>query len=79
MKRRKTVNVPDGQGGVADSVRRVFAAVLNRGRDDEPDLPAGWVQFGVDENGGPLYGYIGPRNPRYRFRGFEDLRDRWGR
>ena len=78
MKRRKTVNVPEGQGGVADSVRRVFAAVLNRGRDDEPDLPAGWVQLGVDENGGPLYGYIGPRNPSFRFESIEDMRRRRG-
>jgi hypothetical protein len=34
--------------------------------NDEPDVPAGWVQFGVDENGQPVYGYVGPRNPQWR-------------
>jgi hypothetical protein len=30
------------------------------------NVPAGWVQFGVDENGQPVYGYVGPRNPQWR-------------
>jgi hypothetical protein len=48
------------------------------GRDDEPDIPEGWVQLGVDENGRPLYGHIGPRDPRWYFRDVGDMGDRWG-
>jgi hypothetical protein len=66
-----------GKQAAGAVTRRVFAAVA--GRNDEPDLPAGWVQLGVDGDGLPLYGYIGPGNPRWYFKDLEDLRDRWGR
>jgi hypothetical protein len=78
MRRHNAITVPPKRIGSVATVRRVFAAVLNRGRNDEPDLPAGWVQLGVDGDGRPLYGYIGPRNPSFRFDSIEDLRRRWG-
>lgn len=46
---------------------------------DHHDVPAGWVQFGVDGEDRPPYGYIGPRNPRWRFDSIEDMREQWGR
>jgi hypothetical protein len=51
------------------------AAVLSRG--DEPDLlPRGWVQVGTDGEGRPLYGYLGPRTPRWYFNDPDDMRRR---
>jgi hypothetical protein len=76
MKRRKTVQVPSGDASVVKRVAQVFAAWV--GRNDEPDLPAGWVQLGVDGDGRPLFGYVGLRNPRWRFESVEDMRRRWG-
>jgi hypothetical protein len=65
MKRRKTVQVPSDDASVVKRVTEVFAAVLGRGDDGDPGLPAGWVQLGVDGDGRPLYGWVGPsRNPR---------------
>ena len=55
-------NVPAGPfhraAEKAREVVGVFAAWVGRG--DDPDLPDGWHQFGVDEHGRPLYGYVGP-------------------
>ena len=71
-----TVQVPHDGAGVTKPTREVFA--LSVGRGDEPDIPEGWVQLGVDENGQPLLGYVGPRSPRWDFKDAEDMRRRWG-
>jgi hypothetical protein len=78
MKRRKTVRVPSDDAGVVKRTVRVFAAWVSRGGNDEPDLPVGCLHVANDEHGRPLYGYVGPRNPRMWFRDVEDMRDRWG-
>jgi hypothetical protein len=74
--KRKTVQVPHDGPGLVKRAAEVWARL--GGRDDEPDLPAGWVQLGVDGDGRPLFGYIGPRNPSFRFDSIEDMRRRWG-
>jgi hypothetical protein len=64
MRGRNAITVPGEGSGPVAAVKRVFAAVL--GRNDKPDdLPVGWVQFGVDGDGRPLFGYIGPRTRRW--------------
>ena len=57
----------EGGGRTADGWFAPAAAV--------DGLSAGWVQFGVDEHGRPVYGYIGPPTPRWHYPTVEEFMD----
>ncbi len=60
--KRKTVQIGDAPG-VVERVRQVFAAVV--GRNDEPEVPRGWMHVANDADGKPLFAFLGPRrNPQ---------------
>ena len=56
--KRKTVQVPHDGTGIVKKVAEVWARIV--GNDDEIDIPTGWAHVANDENGDPLYGWVGP-------------------